>query len=342
MSAGSVSLPLRRAGAAGAGRVREGLARAGGAVTTAHGRLTGGQKLVITLSVLLVLAVSWLVLRNSSLVAVEKVQVVGLSGYYDRNARRALTTEALTMTTMNVDEGRLADVVSQFVDVAAVRVDTDFPHGLTVQVVVRRPVAVAKFGSTLVGVTGTGLLLDNSQTLAGLPKIEVNGPVTHGHLTDRKALEAVTVLGAAPDVMLRQVRSVKWGTRGLAVVLAKGVKLYFGGKSQAAAKWQAIVTILSGSSARGAHYIDVRIPDRPAVGGLGPAPVTPRPQPLATPVTKPPVTEATGTGATTATGDPATQITAPTAATTAPAQEQQQTAPAGTGAPAGGSPAGNR
>lgn len=290
--------------------------------------------LLAMLACLLLMAGTWLLLRNSSLVAVEKVEVTGLSGYYDRAARRAIVAEAQLMTTMNVDEQRLADVAAQFVDVSAIQTDSDFPHGLSIHVVVRRPVAVAKIGGTMVGLTGNGVILSDAQNLAGLPRIEISGPISRGHVTDAKAVEAVTVLSAAPDVLLRQVKAVKWGTRGLSVVLEKGLVIYFGGKSLAAAKWKAVAAVLAAKSSKGAHYIDVRIPDRPALGGLGAAPVTPRPQPLQEKIEPDPAATSAATGAdSTQTQSPAA---GPTAAAPAPAQPAVTQSPAAAGtAPAG-------
>src|SRR6476619_6439881 len=64
----------------------------------------------VAISLIIAIALSipaYLLLRNSSLVAVEQVRVVGLNGYYDKQARRAVIAEAEQMTTMNVDEQSL-------------------------------------------------------------------------------------------------------------------------------------------------------------------------------------------------------------------------------------------
>ncbi|MGH2907160.1 MAG: cell division protein FtsQ/DivIB [Solirubrobacterales bacterium] len=230
---------------------------------------------VISLLVALLLAVpAWLLVRNSSLVAVEQVRVVGLGGYYDRQARAAVVAEAKGMTTMNVDEQALAQAAGSYVSVEGVTVNSDFPHKLTIYVDVRRPVAAARVGDEMVGLTGNGLVLASSTSLSHLPVIEVSGPLKSGHITDQKALAAATVLGAAPDVLLRQVKSVKWGRNGLMIVLDKGVELYFGDATRTGAKWRAVSAVLADPAAHGASYIDLRAPSRPAIGGLGAAPTT--------------------------------------------------------------------
>ncbi|MFY9488151.1 MAG: cell division protein FtsQ/DivIB, partial [Solirubrobacterales bacterium] len=255
----------------------------------ARARITGVRRwrptrrvmLVIVASLIVLLSVSWLLVRNSSLVAVEQVRVVGLSGYYDKAARRALVAEAKTMTTMNVDQAGLTAAVREFVDVADVRVESDLPHRLTIFVDVRRAVAVAKVGGQVVALTNKGLILSEARQLSALPMLDVPGPIAKGHISDAKSRGALTVLGAAPDLLLRRVKNVGWSRDGLVLTLDKNVKLIFGTSKQAAAKWTAATAVLAGSAAKGAKYIDLRVPERPAIGGLGSAPVTPKPEALA-------------------------------------------------------------
>jgi cell division protein FtsQ len=276
---------------------------------------------------------AWLLLRNSSLVAVEQVRVVGLSGYYDKQARRAVIAEAEQMTTMNVDEQSLADAAGAFVNVAGVKVNSDFPHKLTIYVDVRRPVAAAKVGNEMVGLTGTGLILSSSSSLSSLPTVKVAGRLTNNHITDEKALGAVKVLGAAPDVLLRQVKSLKWGRNGLVITLNKGVELYFGDAAKASAKWRAAASVLAAPSSAGATYIDLRAPERPAIGGLGAAPTTVKASSLET------VDPAAATDPNAPGNAPEPSTTAEQPATPEPTTAPQQQAPATTpqqAPPAGG------
>lgn len=312
-------------------RVRGGAAKQ---LVRSRGFRPGRRALAITVAALLVVsAATWLLVRNSGLVAVEQVRVVGLSGYYDRAARRAVAGEAQTMTTMNVSEDRIAEVAGRYVNVAGVRTDANFPHGLTVYVDVRRTVAAAKLGARTVAVTATGVTVDNARNLSALPNIEVSGVLKDGRVTDRRALGGLSVLGAAPDVLLRRVKTLRWGRDGLTLVLDKGVRLIFGNRLQAAAKWSAAAAILGKTGTRGAHYVDLRVPDRPAIGGLGPAPVTLKPQPLAEP-TAATTTATTVAGATGAVATPPVTTPPVTAPQQSPPAAGQQ-APAAPQAPAG-------
>lgn len=287
--------------------------------------------LLAALVLALVLAGSWLLVRNSSLVGVQNVRVVGLSGYYDREARGAVVAEAMQMTTLNFDPARIEEAAAQFVDVADVRVETDFPNGATIHVDVRRPVLVARINGRTVTLSRNGEVITAPQSIAGLPQIEAVGSIKGNRVTGGKALEASRLLGAAPDVLLRKVDKVRWGRFGIVVTLDKGTDLYFGDPTDVRKKWRDAAAVLASPEARGAAYVDLRIPGRPSVGGLGGAPVA-----QSTAVT--PDATSTATEVTPAeTQAPAAETTAPAettppAATQPPTQTHQQTSPAAGGA----------
>lgn len=271
---------------------------------------------------------SFLLVRNSPLVAVNEVKIVGLSGYYERDARAAVVAEATQMTTMNFDAARVQEAASEFVDVAGVRVETDFPHGATIHVDVRRPVLVARLNGRTVTLSQSGEVIESPKSIAGLPQIEASSPLVGNRVTGGKALEAATVLGAAPDVLLRKVDTVRWGRLGIVVALEKGPDLYFGDAEDARRKWRDAAAVLASTQARGAAYLDLRIVGRPAVGGLGGAPKA-----EATEISS--MHGATTTAAPTAAAAP-TQV--PATQPQAPVVTQPQQAPA-TQAPAAPAPA---
>jgi cell division septal protein FtsQ len=215
-----------------------------------------------------------MIARNSSVVAVEQVRIVGLDGHYEKNARKALNAQALTMTTLNVDGDALRASIAEFVDIAGLEYETDFPNGLTVSVDVRRPVAVVRAGSRLTGVTADGMMLETTRNLSVLPRIDLQGGWRDGRLSGAVSLRLLTVLGAAPDVLLRRVKSIKSGARGIVVTLDKGVLLIFGDTALADVKWRSAAAVLADPEAKGVRYIDLRVADRPAIGGLGAAPVS--------------------------------------------------------------------
>jgi hypothetical protein len=60
------------------------------------------------------------------------------------------------------------------------------------------------------------------------------------------------------------------GKGGLRAILRGGGTLVFGGTDLLQAKWMAASIVLRDPTAKGARYLDVRIPRRPVAGGLPP------------------------------------------------------------------------
>ncbi|MBJ7355123.1 MAG: hypothetical protein JHC98_09875 [Thermoleophilaceae bacterium] len=281
--------------------------------------------LIVALIVLAaVLAGAFMLVRNSGLVAVQQVKVVGLSGYYDKKARSAVVAEALQMTTMNFDPARIEEAASGFVDVAGVTVETDFPHRATIYLKVRRPVLVARLNGRTVTLSQNGEVITSAAPVAGLPKIEASGNVVDGRVTGGKALSAAKLLGAAPDVLMRKVDAIKWGRFGIVVSMQKGPDLYFGTSADARLKWRDAATVLASDAAAGAAYLDLRVPGRPAVGGLGAAPSTVTGQPV---VEETPEATSTDTSGVEATATEAPAETQAPATQTAPQQQAPATTP---------------
>jgi cell division protein FtsQ len=72
------------------------------------------------------------------------------------------------------------------------------------------------------------------------------------------------------------------GDRGWTLPLRDGPTLYFGGSERLAAKWAAAAIVLANRTSAGATYLDLRLPERPAAGGLEPLPEEPADPPAAT------------------------------------------------------------
>lgn len=225
--------------------------------------------------VLALLGGGWLWLRDSRLVAVDQVSVTGVSGSEAPLVRAALEGAARDMTTLHVRPDQLQTAVEPFPAVMAVDAHADFPHRL--RIVVHEHVAVAALaaGSDRVPVAADGTLLRGSST-SGLPVVTVASPPPGDALGDKRTLRAVALLAAAPPALRAKVSRVYAGTRGLTAPLSAGPVLYFGGADRLRAKWAAAARVLADRSSSGATYIDLRLPERPAAGGLvAPAPLQP-------------------------------------------------------------------
>jgi cell division protein FtsQ len=226
--------------------------------------------------VLALLGGGWLWLRDSGLVAVDQVSVTGLSGSEAPRVRAALEGAARDMTTLHVRPDQLQTAVEPFPAIEAVDAQADFPHRLRIVVHAHVAVAALAAGTDRVAVAADGTLLRGSST-GGLPVVSVPAPPPGDTLGDRRTLRAVALLAAAPAQLRAKVSRVYAGPRGLTAPLTAGPVLYFGGADRVRAKWAAAARVLADRSSSGATYVDLRLPERPAAGGLV-APTAPEPQ----------------------------------------------------------------
>jgi cell division protein FtsQ len=214
--------------------------------------------------------------RDSWLVAVERVTVTGLTRDDAHRVRAALSAAARSMTTLHLDRDDLERVVEAYPIVKELELNPDFPHTLRIRVIEHDPAAVAHTDGGRVAVAGDGTVL---QGLAGeerLPTITAQGTVRGGRLEDPAALAAARLAGAAPAALHGRVEKVRLRKRdGFVVPLRDGPELIFGEATRTRAKWTAAARVLADRTAAGATYVDLRLPGRPAAGGLPAETVTP-------------------------------------------------------------------
>lgn len=229
----------------------------------------------------LLLIPGWMALRASPLVGVDDVSISGLSGPQAASVRLALEAAAKEMTTLAVDEQALRDAVSQFPIVASVSAEPRPLHRLNIDVVQHVAVAALANGDKRLAVAGDGTILAGTLT-KDLPLVPVSSPPGGAELAEPKARRMVTLLGAAPTGLLPRIERVEIADRGLTAHVSEGPQLFFGTPTRLEAKWAAATRVLADAYARGATYLDVRVPERPAAGDLEPvqsaaAPVNPQP-----------------------------------------------------------------
>ena len=255
--------PRRRAARPSARRI------VGGAWRLIRGTGSLRRRLAIYAGVVLVLAVAYFAwFRDSSLVSVEDVRVEGLAGGAANPAAAALTGAAKEMTTLDVDAARLDEVAAQFPEIASVSADPAFPHGMTIRVVDRPPVLLAGDGPRTVPVAGDGTLLvgDQPPKQPELPTVAVHPLPASGRLGGT-ALQEARVAGAAPTPLRRELVGLSFShDEGVIATMHGGIHLRFGTASAARAKWAAAAAVLADRRLTTLAYVDVRVPQRPAVG----------------------------------------------------------------------------
>jgi len=229
-------------------------------------------KLGGVLALVAVLYGGWLMLRDAPLFRVEKVAVTGLAGPVVPGARARLEEAGRGMTTTHVDIAALNQAVASYTVIKGLRVHTEFPHGLTIRVIERRPVAALVVGGVRLGIAADGAVVHgwtgSTQSLPSFTAAEI--PSTNA-LRDPASLDALEVLDIAPEVLRRAIGRVGQGPGGLTVYLRSGPPVYFGDTTRLHAKWAAAARVLADPQSLGAAYLDVRLPDRPAAGVNDPA-----------------------------------------------------------------------
>jgi cell division protein FtsQ len=227
---------------------------------------------VAVLLLAVVVGGGWLWLRDSGLVRVTDVRVTGSTTSEESAIRAALDIAAREMTTLHVRRNVLDDAVAPYTSVAGLRVTTDFPHEMSIEVLEHRPVAALDIDGRRIPVSGGGVVLQGVQADRDLPSIRRSTTPPDGRVTDQRTRAALAVAASAPQELLARADRIGWGPPGLTVDLRDGPPLYFGTGDDARAKWAGAARVLADTSAAGATYLDLRVAGRVAAGGLGPVP----------------------------------------------------------------------
>jgi cell division protein FtsQ len=261
-----------RAAAAGGRRPHPAVVARRRRIARAQGRR---RRLAVLLGVaaLAALALLWW-LAQGPLLAVSGVKVRG----YDRDDRAALVAaidEAAsggTMVSPATDEIRAA--AAAFPWVASVSVQRDWPRRMTVDVTPARPVAVAAGpdGRTAL-VSGAGRVLGPVPERAGLGWLRLPAaPPAAGYALGEGDRAGLAFLAAAPPAAARRVRQLGVDATGaLSGRIDGGPVLRLGRPDDLAAKARALALVLGqvpAADLEAATYIDLRVPVRPAIGGL--------------------------------------------------------------------------
>ena len=212
-------------------------------------------------------ALAVMALRDSPLVAVDDVTVTGVSGPDAARITAVLEDAAHDMTTLHVSGGDLRDAVAAYPQVKDIHVTTHFPHRLDIDVIEHNPVAVIVADGKRVPVSGDGHILRSVQP-GDIATVQMNTVPGGDRLTDPRAGAAVAMVAAAPSALRARIQNLWTGSHGLSARLSRGPLLYFGTAERLEAKWAAVTRVLAAPDAAGALYLDVRIPERTAAGGL--------------------------------------------------------------------------
>jgi len=215
---------------------------------------------------LAVLGGAWVWLRDSSLVAVERVTVTGAAGPDAGQIRSALGLAARNMTTLDVHLSQLRTAVAPYPVVKDLRVSTQFPHGMRIRVIELLPVGALTAGGETIAASADGTLVHDVPT-GSLPAVPVQSLPGGSRVTNQNALSALELLADAPSRLEPRISQVTTSPpHGLVVQLRSGPNIYFGPPGDFQAKWGAAAAVLAAPGSTSATYIDVSDPERPAAG----------------------------------------------------------------------------
>ena len=146
----------------------------------------------------------------------------------------------------------------------------------------REPVLTATVATNPVPVAADGSVLPGIKAPGQHPGAPGGLAAGLGSLSGTALAEAL-MIGAAP-AELRPLIDKTTVTRdyGVVVTLRGGIQLRFGTGGNREGKWAAAAAVLADPALTSLTYVDVRVPQHPAVGG------TPDPSPATTPVTAAP------------------------------------------------------
>jgi cell division protein FtsQ len=266
-----------------------------GGVTTARRHVTL-RSIAVALAFVLVLIAALLWFRSSSLVAIQKVAISGVSGPHTVQIDGSLRRAAEGMTTLDFNLGALTTAVKRFPEVHSISASTGFPHSLAVRVDEQLPIAKVIVDGSPIAVASDGVLLRGRRLpRRPLPLIPLSVPPVGATLSEPGAPALVRVLAAAPWQLLAHIRrAIDTPAHGVVVGLRSGPNIYFGDLHALRAKWLAAAAVLASSGSAGASYIDVTDPQRPAAGAqTTPAAATTTAGSVTTPVG---TTSTSGTG----------------------------------------------
>jgi cell division protein FtsQ len=208
-------------------------------------------------------------LRDSSLVAVTNVDVVGVSSGDPAQIRADLTHVAEGQTTLHSDAAAIEKAASAYPTIESVSVDPNFPHGMRIEVTERPPAMLVEAGGQKVPAAADGTLLTGVQVpdKEPLPVLEV-GKIPASGTLEEGTLQQALILGATPEPLRPLVEKVgRDDDYGVIVTLRGGIPVRFGSGSRAAEKWAAAAAVLADPKLDSLTYLDVRVPERPAAGG---------------------------------------------------------------------------
>jgi len=236
------------------------------------------RSLALGLGVLAIAFGGYLVARESSLFAIDRIEVHGGSRQVSRQVRAALAS-VVGRPLVGLNGSAVLQQVDALPTVVSASYDRAFPHTLRIFVVPERPAAVLRRGADSWLVSARGRVMERLPSAAAskLPRIWIpthTAVQTGAELGEFGPATAARAAGLAGALAPRLASvAVTGGT--LVFHLRSGLELLLGDaddiKLKVAVATRALMSLPSGST-----YLDVSIPGRPVSGMGSPLLLTPQ------------------------------------------------------------------
>lgn len=219
---------------------------------------------MVAAGVTAVLALAWLLLLSPVLeLRLADVEVRGTGTVVAVDDVVALVQERAGTPLPRLDTRGLRDEILDVPGVRDVGIARSWPHGLTITVEAREPVAAVPAA----GRAGYDLLDEEGIKVGHLEAAPPGLPVVQVPVGDKRTLAAVlTVLRQLPEDLVTRVGGVSAQTQDTVTMqLRDGPRVDWGSGAQTALKAAVLTTMLAAPATAGASVIDVSAPSMPVV-----------------------------------------------------------------------------
>ncbi len=211
---------------------------------------------------------AYVLARQTSLFALDRIEVEGASPAVAQQVRRTLRP-FVGRSLVRFDESAAARSLAGVSEIADTHFDRAFPHTLRVRVRLERPVAVLRQGGDawLVSSTARVLRTLDRRPYPRLPRIWLprSADVVVNSTLGGLGAKGVAALGPLRPLHIRAaVGQVRVDDRELTLVLRSGLELRLGDSGDLRLKLAIAKQLLPLTT--GARYVDVSVPERPVAG----------------------------------------------------------------------------
>ncbi len=222
----------------------------------------------------LVCALAGYWLATGPVLTINNVKLVGYTGPDAHQLQSAIASAASqggSLISPPVDN--MTQVADRFPGVETIHVSRDWPLGLNVKVVPAIPAAIVRApGQAAVVVSDRGLVMGPVPRRLVRPSIVLTDAIPgYGQPVPAWAIDVLGFLRVIDPGTRPRVQNLTLSQGQLTGQLTNGPALILGSLSQLAEKAAAVNAVLaaiSPATERQATYLDVTVPDRPALGGV--------------------------------------------------------------------------